>query len=40
MHPDMLVTTEEQVHHWNLCLDSLTFVIPPEDGAAIKEVLN
>ena len=36
----MLMTTEEQAHCWNLCLDSLAFIIPPKDGVAIKEVLS
>ena len=40
MHQDMLMTTEEQVHLWNLCLDSLAFIIPSEDGVAINEVLS
>ena len=39
-HPDMLLTTDEQVDCWNLCLDSLAFIIPPEDDVAIKEVLT
>ena len=38
MHPDMLMTTEEQAHYWSLFFDSLTFIIPPEDDVAIKEV--
>ena len=40
MHPDMLMTTEEQAHYWNLCLDGLAFIIPAEDGVIIKEVLS